>query len=72
MEQPPHIAVVAIAFLQFISQWLPAISSISMLSKTKRKTFRPCQAAGVLVRPTCTYVQDFLERFPQYRAAVAD
>lgn len=31
-----------------------------------------CQAAGVLVRPTCTYVQDYLERFPQYRSAVAD
>ncbi|WP_144791290.1 GNAT family N-acetyltransferase [Kocuria palustris] len=31
-----------------------------------------CQAAGVLVRPTCTYVQDYLERFPQFRAVVAD
>lgn len=30
-----------------------------------------CQAAGVQVRPTCTYVQAYLQRFPQYQEIVA-
>lgn len=31
-----------------------------------------CRASGVLIRPTCTYVQDYLRRFPQYQELVAD
>lgn len=30
-----------------------------------------CRASGTLIHPTCTYVQDYLERFPQYRHLVA-
>ncbi len=29
-------------------------------------------ARGLRVRPVCTYVQGFVERFPQYRAAITD
>ncbi|MEZ5211321.1 MULTISPECIES: GNAT family N-acetyltransferase [unclassified Gordonia (in: high G+C Gram-positive bacteria)] len=28
-------------------------------------------ARGVTVRPVCTYVQKFVERFPQYRSVIA-
>ncbi|MDO5617431.1 GNAT family N-acetyltransferase [Kocuria sp.] len=30
-----------------------------------------CRASGVLIHPTCTYVQDYLQRFPQYQDLVA-
>ncbi|ROZ63456.1 N-acetyltransferase [Kocuria soli] len=30
-----------------------------------------CRASGVLIHPTCTYVQDYLRRFPQYNDLVA-
>ncbi|KAA9395433.1 N-acetyltransferase [Kocuria coralli] len=30
-----------------------------------------CRASGVLIHPTCTYVQDYLRRFPQYQDLVA-
>lgn len=30
-----------------------------------------CRASGTLIHPTCTYVQDYLKRFPQYGDLVA-
>lgn len=30
-----------------------------------------CRASGVLIHPTCTYVQDYLRRFPRYQDLVA-
>lgn len=30
-----------------------------------------CRASGALIHPTCTYVQDYLRRFPQYADLVA-
>nr|WP_240898599.1 GNAT family N-acetyltransferase [Kocuria sediminis] len=29
------------------------------------------RAQGITVRPTCTYVQDYLHRFPQYQDLIA-